>query len=103
MEMYWKHICQCEEYMKNVYQISCICQHTWVEDNEVLRLQRFSAKQFNVKSQIKCLQHIQYNSLYDSNDLFYKLTKDLLQCRSKRRSVNRDCILIKYLYNIKYK
>ena len=39
---------------QNVYQILCICQHIWVEDNEVLRFQWISAKRFNVKkSQIE--------------------------------------------------
>ena len=39
--------------IQDVYQISCICQHTCVEDNEVLRFQRISANHFIVKNQIK--------------------------------------------------
>ena len=35
------------------YQISCTCQHAWVEDNEVLKFQMISAKHFIIKNQIK--------------------------------------------------
>ena len=38
---------------QNVYQISYICQHTWVKGNEVLKFQRIYAKHFNVENQIK--------------------------------------------------
>ena len=38
---------------QNVYQISCICQHTWIEGNEALGFQIISAKDFNVKNKIK--------------------------------------------------
>ena len=38
---------------QNVYQISCICQHIWLKDNEILIFQRISAKHFNIKNQIK--------------------------------------------------
>ena len=47
---------------QNVYQISCICQHTWVEYNEVLRFQRISAKHFNIKNQIKSVFAIVFNA-----------------------------------------
>ena len=40
---------------QNVYQISCIYQHTWVEGNEVLNFQMIFVKHFNVKNQIKLM------------------------------------------------
>ena len=40
---------------QNVSQISCIFQHTWVEDNEFLRFQGISAKHLNVKNQIELM------------------------------------------------
>ena len=49
---------------QNVYQISCICQHIWAEDNEVLRFQRIPAKHFNVKNQIKSVFATVYNKYY---------------------------------------
>ena len=49
---------------QNVYQISHICQHTWVNDNEVLRFQRISAKHFSVKRQIKSVFATFLNTYY---------------------------------------
>ena len=36
---------------QNVYQISCICQHTLVHDNKVFAFKRVSVKYLNVKNQ----------------------------------------------------
>ena len=47
---------------QNVNQILCICQHTWVEDNEVLRFLMISAKNFNVKNIIKSMFATVYNT-----------------------------------------
>ena len=38
---------------QNLYQISCNCQHNWIENNEVLKFQKISGKHSNVKKQIK--------------------------------------------------
>ena len=38
-----------------VYQISCICQITWVKDNKVVRVQMISSKHLNIKNQIKSM------------------------------------------------
>ena len=40
---------------QNIYQISCICQYTNIEDNEGLKLQMFYVKHFNVKNKIKSI------------------------------------------------
>ena len=47
---------------QNVYQISCICQHTFFKDKEILRFQRISVKHFNVKNQLKSVFATIYNT-----------------------------------------
>ena len=61
-------------------QISCICHHTWIEDNEVLRFQRICDKYFNSKNHIKTVFATIYYTYRvthwkDSNDLCDKFAK----------------------------
>ena len=65
---------------QDLYQISCICQHTWVQDNDILKFQRISAKHFFVKSQIKsmfatnCIVHCKIQMI------FMVILQNILQC-----------------------
>ena len=78
---------------QNVYQISCIWQHTWVKNNEFLRFQSISAKHFNVKNQMVsvfatvfnayCIIHcnIQMICLINSQKLITVLVCNCEYCR----------------------
>ena len=59
---------------QNVYKISCMCQRKLVRRHEVFRFQRFYAKHFNVKNEIKS-KFATRTAMLDSNDLFDKFSR----------------------------